>query len=692
MKEIIAISFGPAEENFDETIKLLGSEFRVKRLGVDFNFDLALELVKKYRSQCDILAFSGFPVDVKIDGKIHTHEQVLRLRKAAQDTPVADGANLKTLGLPFFIKNLNQKEPFLFKGKKIAFFSGITQWDYIPAYAETTSDLVFADAFMAMKVPKIIKGQENLKKFLSVSMPVLKRINLERLKESDFRSKIARLPSMKDFFAADIFVLNETQMDYIKLPDLSGKTVIIDQIDSFSKKKLEEANVEKIYSCFPDFIDMPQLGFNGLEAILMAHTGKPKLDQEDLLDMISAANLNPEVYTPKSQDTKNIEKFSFIIHPLGRSQLFQLPIIKPLLHTPVAKHIEDIMAHSPGFYYGKISGIVSQATGKEVVGELWAVPMTPKVMLKQEPEKVYATLNKLCDDAFKTGSKLIGLGAYTKIVGDAGVTVNDRSPIPVTTGNSLSATSTLWAAGIAIEKMGLVKKKKTQYQGSAMIVGATGSIGKVCARILATQWKRIIIAAPRPYKVLELVNELKAQHPGVEIIGTSSPDRYSGECDLIITSTSAQGEAVLDIMKVKPGCVICDVSRPFDISLEDACKRPDVLVIASGEVTLPGNIEISRTLNLPGNTVYACLAETALLAMEGRFESFSLSRELSYERVIEIDQLARKHGVKLSAIMGHTGEISSEEIDLCRAHALKALSSLKLEPGTSEPVPEKTES
>ena len=40
---------------------------------------------------------------------------------------------------------------------------------------------------------------------------------------------------------------------------------------------------------------------------------------------------------------------------------------------------------------------------------------------------------------------------------------------------------------------------------------------------------------------------------------------------------------------VKPGCVICDVSRPFDIQEEDALKRPDVMVIASGEVQLPGN-------------------------------------------------------------------------------------------------------
>ena len=172
---------------------------------------------------------------------------------------------------------------------------------------------------------------------------------------------------------------------------------------------------------------------------------------------------------------------------------------------------------------------------------------------------------------------------------------------------------------------------------------------------------------------MELVEQLKEFSPQTEIIGTTNPNKYSPEADLIITSTSAQGERVLDIELVKPGCVICDVSRPFDISLEDAAKRPDLLIIASGEVELPGKVKVEKTIGLQGETVYACLAETALLAMEGLHESFSLSRDLSYEKVVQIDRLSRKHGIRLAGIMGHTGEIKEQEILLCRQYALKKL-------------------
>jgi predicted amino acid dehydrogenase len=673
MKEIIAISMGPASENYDKTISMLGEDFRVKRLGVDFNFKLALELVKKYRNECDIFAFGGFPTDIKVNGKVHAHHQVLELRRAAGDTPIADGSKIKLTAIPFFLKNLSQKEPYLFKGKSISFFSGITQWDYLPAYQEINPNMVFADPYMGFGAPKVIRGMEDLKSFLLSAIPIMKRLNLEKLKEKNFRARITQLPTMNAFFDSEIFVVNETQLDFIELHDLSGKIVIIDQLSKHTRKKLLEAKVEKVYSCFPGFIGMPHLGFNGLEAILMSHLGKNSVEQEDILDVMKNLKLGPEIYHPTPQENKPVERFSFVIHPLAASQFFLSPTWKPLANTPIAPHVEKIAANIPGYHYGKITGIRSAANGKLVEGDLFVIAMTPKMMLKQSPEKMYKALNRLCDMALKRGSKIIGLGAYTKIVGDAGVTVNSRSPIPVTTGNSLSSASTLWAAGLAIEKMKLVVKEGEIYQGTAMVVGATGSIGKVCAKILTNSWKRIIIAAPRPYKILELVRELQEQNPNAEIIGTSSPDRYSAECDLIITSTSAQGESVMDIEKVKPGCVICDVSRPFDISLEEAAKRPDVLVIASGEVELPGDIHMTHTLGLPGTSVYACLAETALLALEGRFEPFSISRDLQYDKVCEIDRIARKHGVKLSAIMGHAGEITETEIELCRQHAMSKL-------------------
>ena len=130
---------------------------------------------------------------------------------------------------------------------------------------------------------------------------------------------------------------------------------------------------------------------------------------------------------------------------------------------------------------------------------------------------------------------------------------------------------------------------------------------------------------------------------------------------MIVTATSGAGKRILDIMKVKPGCVITDVARPLDIPAEDVAKRPDVLVIESGEIQLPGEVHM-KDIGLPKGIAYACLAETIVLALEARFENFTLGRNIEWEKVREIYKLGLKHGMKLAAISGVNGVFSGRRI------------------------------
>jgi len=141
--------------------------------------------------------------------------------------------------------------------------------------------------------------------------------------------------------------------------------------------------------------------------------------------------------------------------------------------------------------------------------------------------------------------------------------------------------------------------------------------------------------------------------------------------DMIVTATSGAGKKVLDIMKVKPGCVITDVARPLDLPPEEVAKRPDVLVVESGEIQLPGEVHM-KNIGLPKGVVYACLAETIVLALEGRFENYTVGRNIEWEKVREIYQLGLKHGMKLAAISGVNGVFSDADIERVRELALEA--------------------
>jgi len=76
-------------------------------------------------------------------------------------------------------------------------------------------------------------------------------------------------------------------------------------------------------------------------------------------------------------------------------------------------------------------------------------------------------------------------------------------------------------------------------------------------------------------------------------------------------------------------------------------------------------------IGLPPGVAYAGLAETIILALEGRFEVFTVGTSPQWDKVREIYKLGLKHGMKLAAISGVNGIYSDEDIARVRAYALK---------------------
>jgi predicted amino acid dehydrogenase len=203
------------------------------------------------------------------------------------------------------------------------------------------------------------------------------------------------------------------------------------------------------------------------------------------------------------------------------------------------------------------------------------------------------------------------------------------------------------------------------------VVGATGAIGSVCARLLAMASDELWLVSPETGKLLALKEDIERENPRAVIQVAATPDSALAEMDVIVTATSGAGKRVLDIMQVKPGAVITDVARPLDLSAEDVAKRPDVLVVESGEIRLPGDVHM-RNIGLPDGVVYACLAETIVLALEGRFENFTVGRNIEWEKVKEIYRLGLKHGMSLATISGVNGVFTDADIADIRTRALAA--------------------
>jgi predicted amino acid dehydrogenase len=699
---IAEISFGRSFWDCAYNFDYQGYKFEVQRFGANFSIANMKKMIYLFRNDVDAFAFTSLPPMSKLDDTTYVHRQYLEIMSTPSSVPLCDGGGIREIAnINALIKLIENKT---IDPKKGIFFPAASLNVEIEEFMrhEYPGSVFLGDAYTILGLPLVIKPFKGL---MHISKAVLSLANLRDLQKNANRAQkrlhgvgntaIAQQLKNCEYVVGSLpfLLMLDKKAEFLK-----DKKLIISSHHPEMEAEIQKYKPKSIISLIPEELQIsPYIGHPVLDAVLrlVSHKTAPLTveEWEKLLSTkteirhltrkyVLARNESPQVkLSRKIQKVKGkfrTEKepdFAFVVHALSHKDLIKVPGLNFLKHLPMEWNdsVDRLASKVPAFVYGRVKHIVSEETGKEVNGIIYALTATPKVLKNEKPEIIYQRINKIAYDAASRGCKLMGLGAYTKVVGDSGVTINKNSPIPVTTGNSLSASATLWGLYDVVKKMGLLKldSESGRVDGIAMVIGATGSIGKVSAKMLSLVMKRLYIVAPRMERLEDLALEIKKISPACEVICITDSNVVASKVDVLVTATSAFDQKIIDVEKLKPGCVVCDCSRPLDFTEEDAQKRPDILIMESGELYLPGPYELTCNLGLPGKTVYACLAETALLSLEGRNESFTLGRDIDWQKVKEIYQIARKHGVKLAEIQGHMGIITDREIELTKELAIQ---------------------
>lgn len=678
LKTVISVSMGPASLDYTFKTRFLGESVRVSRIGTDGDARQAAKRVREWREKVDGFGLGMVREHYTVGTDLFIRPETRKLEKLAGNTPITTGSKLREIVQEWTLRSAQVELGNIFNNARVLFLSGTLNYRLASVMSEFTDNLSFADPVAQFGLPSLLHTLQALELYAAGSHPILRlegsRDLIPSLAPFKFFNHLLLRRAVKD---AHVVVAPYEQLRHYGRAELDGKTVITSTVSEERLEELADKGVRLVLDCSIQLFD-ETVGLNVVEAMVMAALDKPVADitHDDYLEIFTDLDLKPRILYP-IDGLKQINRFAFVIHPLSQqylNHLKPLEMVSRVAPSPVMNLVEKAVAYTPPFVYSKVEGIRSP-TGVEAEGWLIIVGGTPKEIMSHAPEFTYRRLLAAADIARKLGAQIMGLGAFTKVVGDAGVTVAKRAPLPITTGNSYSASGALWAAHDAVERLGLVKLEKGEkVKGKAMVVGATGAIGAACARLLARTAEELHLVSPEAAKLLVLEKSILKESPGVKLALSSyaDSDENIGDMDMIVTATSGAGKKILDITLVKPGCVITDVARPLDLPPEEVAKRPDVLVIESGEISLPGDLKMKSIGFEDRKVVYACLAETIVLALEGRFENFTLGRKLEWEKVHEIYKLGLKHGMQLAAISGVNGVYSDEDIARVRKLALEA--------------------
>lgn len=348
-----------------------------------------------------------------------------------------------------------------------------------------------------------------------------------------------------------------------------------------------------------------------------------------------------------------MDSFAFILHPLDPKAdvARKYPNLARLL--PV-RAIHFLSLYWPPLVLSHVRSIRSAATGREVEGWLLACPLTARRMVEVPPRVAYRKIIQTGRLAERLGARILGLGAYTSVVGDGGLTIARALQVPVTTGDSYTAALSVHALLEAADRVGIDPARAT-----VAVIGATGAIGGACARLLAPQVGHLLLVGRRTDALQPMQMQLSHKTGGPVEIATDIAAIRSA--DLVLSATSA-GRPIIFPDHLKPGAVVCDVARPRDVSLQVHREREDVLVVDGGLAQMPGGAGLGFDYGLPPGLTFGCMAETIALALEGRFEDYTVGKELDIGRVRDIQEIAARHGFHPAPLHSLDRPLPSERI------------------------------
>ncbi|MCX7795723.1 MAG: aminotransferase class III-fold pyridoxal phosphate-dependent enzyme [bacterium] len=405
---------------------------------------------------------------------------------------------------------------------------------------------------------------------------------------------------------------------------------------------------------------------------------------------------------PREDVSPSLEdgRFAFLVHPIDLANysefdptLIMLPRDKIAVFSEIGK---DLIKP---FVIGKVR--INSDYGATAYGEFINIPYTARQMIETPQDKVIKVIESAVSLAVDRGAKILGLGAYTSVITRGGTLLKGKY-VPLTTGNSYTVVASIDALKLASAKLEI-----DLSQSTVSVVGATGSIGRALAILLSEDIHKIILvgnpshpksSVRRLRKVgidlcLNIARRLESGwRPSNKTIGEylstlilpSYDDTDSWEkilsllekegyitittnllsavssSDIIVTATNSPRE-LIEPSYIKFGAIICDISRPPNVSPLIKELRPDVLVIDGGVVEIPGKPSLGWYFGFERGLAYACMAETMMLALEKNYTDMSLGSDLTIEGINYFRELAKKHGFKVSQLRSFDRPISEEE-------------------------------
>jgi len=346
-----------------------------------------------------------------------------------------------------------------------------------------------------------------------------------------------------------------------------------------------------------------------------------------------------------------------IIHPTSEELLHKY---EPGMKNKPRQLIKKVLEWMSPFKASEIEGLNSNL-GRTAKGAMVMCPLLLEQMATMSPSKVLKSVIRTVEFAKSLNPKLIGLTAYAAFSGNKGVDLAKFAGVPLTIGANYTLAMIPETILRSTELMDIDLE-----ESSVLILGATSSVGRYCIEILSHFVQEIYVTSHSDEKLSLMLAEMPKEKR-IKLRKARDLNSVIDRVNIVIIATN-RIPADFDVNRLKAGSVVFDSSYPRHMSRN---AREDVLVVDGLSIKPPGNVRFNFDFGLPEGVCYPCIAEAMILALERKYENFSLGKEFDVGKIRQIIRIGAKHGFEVSSLTSQERVIANEEVLAIKNSRLK---------------------
>jgi len=298
MKRAVSISIGSSKRNKAVTVKLLGEDVSIERIGTDGDMEAAARKYQELDGKVDAFGVGGADLGLMVDDKWYPLYSVKPMVRFIKQTPVVDGTGLKNTlerrAAPFVVSKLGD---YIEKngGKKVFVMTGADRWGLAHGFILAGYECTFGDFMFSLGLPIALHHESQLKSLAGVVMPIAGRLPFEWVYPTGEKQE-ERKPKYPKWFEWGTVIAGDCH--YIKryMPDnMRGKVVVTNTTTPEDVELFRKCGVKYLVTTTP-VLEGRSFGTNMMEAALIAVTGKQRaLTPEEYNETLDKLGFQPSL-------------------------------------------------------------------------------------------------------------------------------------------------------------------------------------------------------------------------------------------------------------------------------------------------------------------------------------------------------------------------------------------------------------